>query len=339
VIRGRPHLGGTFIAVVVYVIVTVTILQLMGNDDGGRRMQTLNADANVFDLILSLPSSPIKIMSAGLLFLVAFRTQTSFQKWSQARKLWMDMGVACRELSMQSVAYMKDYNSASRFCRYLIVYVISVRFWLRCEDLDPKVISPLLTDAGLDYIMRNIALDEQQDDQKIDSDQSLSYQFKNVCGPLVVLEVLREILDDIVTVKKIGPFHIAMEASLKSLGGALANGERILNTVIPFAYISHLRSTLLLFLMMMPFFLVSELGWFTIICVSFFCLCGDRLGESRSGDRESVRLRRQRRADGSLLRRNRTGHPGRSEEASEEGQRRQQCDQQPNHRRQRRRGR
>eukprot|EP00928_Gymnodinium_smaydae_P082494 TRINITY_DN65835_c0_g1_i1.p1 TRINITY_DN65835_c0_g1~~TRINITY_DN65835_c0_g1_i1.p1 ORF type:complete len:407 (-),score=19.45 TRINITY_DN65835_c0_g1_i1:187-1407(-) len=255
--RGRARLGTPFLLVNIQCVLVVTLVH--GLKDV--------ISSPLLDTIGLLPSTPLKLMGAGLLFLVIFHTQTAYKKWSFARNSWCTMTICCREIALQSSAYIKDFTQASRMCRYLIVYVITVRFWLRSEDLDPRLLEPILTPKGLAVIMADYT---QKGDDDLELDPSLSFQFKRVCAPLMCLEIMRTILNDTVDCKGIGPFHAAMETNLKMLGTAFANAEKVLNTDIPFAYLAQVRTTILVYLSIMPLFLVMELGWYTIICVAFF---------------------------------------------------------------------
>eukprot|EP00929_Paragymnodinium_shiwhaense_P043437 TRINITY_DN22336_c0_g1_i1.p1 TRINITY_DN22336_c0_g1~~TRINITY_DN22336_c0_g1_i1.p1 ORF type:complete len:415 (+),score=87.56 TRINITY_DN22336_c0_g1_i1:174-1418(+) len=261
-LRGRPTLGHVYWGYCLFIIILVSTCELAKDTDEGSFLY------KPVTFIRALPSSPVKIMASGLLFLAAFRTQTSFQKWNQARQVWMNLTNHSRDLAMQSCTYFRDYDSCSRLCRYTIVYVIAVRFWFRGEDLSRDVIKHLLSSAGLAYICEVTNTTSEMKGEALA--HRLSYQYKFCCAPLAILEILREILDDAVEMKHIGPFHMALENSMKALGAALANGERLLNTLMPFAYVSHLRTTLLAFLFVMPFFLIMELGWLTIPTVLFF---------------------------------------------------------------------
>merc|ERR1719450_1893853 len=68
-----------------------------------------------------------------------------------------------------------------------------------------------------------------------------------------------------------GPFHSMIEGGMKTLQIALGVTERVLNTQIPFGYITHVRTALLLYCACVPFFLTREIGWFTGVFVGFYC--------------------------------------------------------------------
>merc|ERR1712039_117239 len=62
---------------------------------------------------------------------------------------------------------------------------------------------------------------------------------------------------------------MALDGNIKVMGHCLGAAERIIDTQIPFAYLAQVRTTILIYLAVMPFFLIQKLGWFTIICVAF----------------------------------------------------------------------
>eukprot|EP00928_Gymnodinium_smaydae_P019987 TRINITY_DN1770_c0_g1_i1.p1 TRINITY_DN1770_c0_g1~~TRINITY_DN1770_c0_g1_i1.p1 ORF type:complete len:502 (-),score=77.41 TRINITY_DN1770_c0_g1_i1:113-1618(-) len=257
--NGRARLGLPFYLVNIECIVLVTCIHGLPGV----------FSSAFFESIRRLPSTPLKLMGAGLLFLVIFHTQTAYQKWAFARNAWNNLLTCCREIALQSCSYIKDFTLASRMCRYLIVYVISVRFWLRSEEIEGSLVQPILTPQGFAKIMACFQKEESADEDVFD-DPNLSFQFKRTCAPLVCLEVLRKILQEAVDKKAIGPFHASIETNLKALGTSLAHCEKVLDTDIPFAYLAQVRTSVIIFLTIMPFFLVMELGWFTIICVMFF---------------------------------------------------------------------
>lgn len=222
------------------------------------------------DVLEELPATPFGLVGSGLMFLSVFRTQTSYKKWQDSRLAWSKVGSHCRDLAMQCCMYIKHKPIATEACRLLIVYVIALRCWLRCEDADPKQFEHLLSSDTISRIMQNY----QAGDHDIAPDpnshlypaylakkSAFNFQFRNVCAPLVCLELLRESFTKAQALKAMGPFHMSLEGNVKGLLSSQGTFERQLNTQIPFAYISHLHTMLLIYLMSLPFFLVKSLGW------------------------------------------------------------------------------
>lgn len=218
---------------------------------------------------IDMKAIPLLLISVGLMFLVVFRTQTTYRKWSQARTAWTMVNSSCRALALQACVYMKDLDAASSVCRYLVVFVLSVRFWLRQEPIAEDLVSSLLTPEGLAYLQERAKPTELQ--TRIDGDTSRSFHFKNITAPNPVLCVLRGILRHAVETKQIGPFHTMMEGHFKILQTNLHTMEKVLDTQIPYAYITHVRTAIFVYCISIPFFLVKDNGWYTVLFTAFYC--------------------------------------------------------------------
>eukprot|EP00746_Dinoflagellata_sp_MGD_P133132 gnl/MRDRNA2_/MRDRNA2_66827_c0_seq1.p1 gnl/MRDRNA2_/MRDRNA2_66827_c0~~gnl/MRDRNA2_/MRDRNA2_66827_c0_seq1.p1 ORF type:complete len:290 (+),score=34.74 gnl/MRDRNA2_/MRDRNA2_66827_c0_seq1:111-872(+) len=179
---------------------------------------------------------------------------------------------------MQSAMYIHDKRLSSRICRYLIVFILACRSWLRSENCNERLLEKVLTRSGLMRVMHNYEevdplannlMDSTRRKSWKSSKREFTYQFVHVCAPLCCLEILRECVMEAVERKVMSPYHMAMENNIKSLGTVLAGFERVMSTRIPFAYIAHLRTSILLYLLALPFFLVKGLGWATVPSVVF----------------------------------------------------------------------
>lgn len=257
--RGRGTLGNVYAFMVIWSVAVVAFQKLYITD-------VMDVDEEPWT---DLKSIPLLLVSAGLMFLVVFRTQTSYKKWSGARQAWVLITAACRSLSMQSLLYFRDLDASSSLCRYLVVFVLSVRFWLREEPLNEELVQPILTPKAIEHLLSHGAHSELA--QKIDGDKRLSFHFKEATAPLPVLEVMRTILHQVFQKQGIGPFHSMMEMNFKTLMQALVKMETVLDTQIPYAYITHVRTAITLYSLSIPFLLVNECGWFTILFVVFYC--------------------------------------------------------------------
>merc|ERR1719356_1196686 len=47
--------------------------------------------------------------------------------------------------------------------------------------------------------------------------------------------------------------------------------EKVLDTQIPYAYITHVRTAIFVYCISIPFFLVKDYGWYTVLFVTFYC--------------------------------------------------------------------
>ncbi|CAK0824093.1 unnamed protein product [Prorocentrum cordatum] len=51
----------------------------------------------------------------------------------------------------------------------------------------------------------------------------------------------------------------------------LAAQEKVLYTQMPYAYITHVHTAIFVYCMPIPFFLVKDNGWYTVLFVMFYC--------------------------------------------------------------------
>lgn len=218
---------------------------------------------------IDMEAIPLLLISVGLMFLVVFRTQTTYRKWNQARTAWTAVNASCRALALQACVYLRDLDAASSVCRYLVVFVLSVRFWLREEPLPEDLVSDLLTPEGLAYLSERAETTELQ--TRVEGDASQSFHFKNTTAPIPVLDVMRGIVKQAHEKKQIGPFYSMMEGHFKLLQHHLHTMEKVLDTQIPYAYITHVRTAIFVYCISIPFFLVKDYGWYTVLFVTFYC--------------------------------------------------------------------
>jgi putative membrane protein len=220
---------------------------------------------------IDMEAIPLLLISVGLMFLVVFRTQTTYRKWNQARAAWTAVNGSCRALALQACVYLRDLDAASSVCRYLVVFVLSVRFWLREEPLPEDLVGTtgLLTPDGLAYLSERAKATELQ--TRVEGDADQSFHFKNTTAPIPVLDVLRGIVKHAHEKKQVGPFHSMMEGHFKLLQQNLHAMEKVLDTQIPYAYITHVRTAIFVYCTSIPFFLVKDYGWYTVLFVMFYC--------------------------------------------------------------------
>ncbi|RCI04234.1 hypothetical protein CU098_003267, partial [Rhizopus stolonifer] len=121
-------------------------------------------------------------------------------------------------------------------------------------------------------ILSQFATDEDLPDEG-DSDMSL---------PLEIIFRMSLYMQQAKTSKKIDDtFSNVIINHLNNLNDCLAGMERIVNTPIPAVYVIHLKQSLALYLLAIPFTLISELNWWivpTIILASFTLFGIDAIG-------------------------------------------------------------
>ncbi|AGP48809.1 hypothetical protein PSYCG_06435 [Psychrobacter sp. G] len=207
--------------------------------------------------------APFTLLGIALSLFLGFRNNASYQRWWEARGLWGQLVYDARSLCRQALSYIDEDNpigrdTQRRLIHLSIAFTHAVRHRLRntspWEDIerfvDPKYHSKMRQAKNLpDYLMRLMGKD---------------------LGHCRKQHLLSEQMVQ------------NMDERLNSMTVVLAACERIHNTPLPFAYTLLVHRTTYLYCFMLPFGLVSSLGWVTplicsVIAYTFFGL--DALSE------------------------------------------------------------
>ena len=207
--------------------------------------------------------APFTLLGIALSLFLGFRNNASYQRWWEARGLWGQLVYDARSLCRQALSYVDEDNPIGRDTQRRLIYLSiafthAVRHRLRntspWEDIerfvDPKYHSKMRQAKNLpDYLMRLMG-------------KELGY-----CRQQHLLS--EQMVQN-------------MDERLNSMTVVLAACERIHNTPLPFAYTLLVHRTTYLYCFMLPFGLVSSLGWVTplicsVIAYTFFGL--DALSE------------------------------------------------------------
>jgi ion channel-forming bestrophin family protein len=193
----------------------------------------------------------ITILGVVMGLLLVFRTNTAYDRYWEARRLWGTLNTHTRNLSRFFWIAVKEKTPSDRLekigaINLLLAFAVSVKRHLRYE-LGPNHddIKPLLAH-----------LPDFKDDQA--HDELLNLPLEISCHLSSYIQNTRA--KDLTDV----PTTAAMIAALAGMVDVLSNFERIRDTPIPKAYSIHLKQTLLLYLVSLPFQMVSSMGWATV---------------------------------------------------------------------------
>ncbi|MBO1531714.1 bestrophin family protein [Psychrobacter sp. F1192] len=206
----------------------------------------------------SYGTAPFVLLGIALSLFLGFRNNASYQRWWEARGLWGQLVYDARGFTRQVLSYMDDETEAGRDTQRHMIYLTiafthALRHRLRntspWEDIErfvePEYHASMRQAQNLpDYLMRLLG--------KYLGDGRRQGQFSELM------------------VQK-------MDERLMSMTVVLAACERIHNTPLPFAYMLLVHRTTYLYCFMLPFGLVSSLGWATplicaVIAYTFFGL-------------------------------------------------------------------
>ena len=192
--------------------------------------------------------APFTLLGIALSLFLGFRNNASYQRWWEARGLWGQLVYDSRSLCRQALSYIDEDNPVGRDTQRRLIHLSiafshAVRHRLRetspWEDVErfvePKHHSKMHQAKNIpDYLMQLMG-------------KELGYCRKQ---HLLSEQMVQN-----------------MDERLNSMTVVLAACERIYNTPLPFAYTLLVHRTTYLYCFMLPFSLVSSLGWVTpLVC-------------------------------------------------------------------------
>jgi putative membrane protein len=197
------------------------------------------------------------MLGLALGLLLVFRTNSSYDRFWEGRKLIGQMVNAARNLMRQSIGYIEiadeeTFTHRRELQRHITLLYALVRQYLRGER-DLASLGTLVTAAE-----------------------------KEALGPVAMrpLAVATWISDRLATCARSGRLTEQrlqeMDKNLTVLCDAWGGAERILRTPIPFAYAHHIKAFLVLFTFTVPFAVVESMKWVTPVAsaVLAFALFG-----------------------------------------------------------------
>ncbi|GMU58183.1 MAG: membrane protein [Candidatus Xenobia bacterium] len=181
------------------------------------------------------------LVGAALGLLLVFRTNTSYDRYWEGRKLLGMMVNRLRDLMRQVAAYLDaDQQAQAETQRRLHVTFALIRQYLRFET-DLSVLGAPITPEEAK------ALEPVR------------------CRPVVYLVWLSQIFCQATRCGNLHPEAFRqIDQNLTSLIDSLGGAERIVRTPVPFAYAQHIKGFLFIFCFSVPFVLVEHMGWFSV---------------------------------------------------------------------------
>lgn len=210
-----------------------------------------------FKLPVSQPILGSVIPSIVLGLLLVFRTNTAYDRFWEGRKCWGSLINNVRNLARQiwiniEENAVEDKQQKILNMRLLVAFAIAAKLHLRNETV-------------------NRELEELMSFSKYFKLKTMNNPPLEVAfwiGNYFQQQHKRELLN----------IHhlVAMQDLLNKMVNDLGGCERILKTPIPLAYAIHLKQLLLIYCLLLPFQLVSTLGWWTgaIVGLISFTLLG-----------------------------------------------------------------
>ncbi len=198
-----------------------------------------------YKLVAGVPSTVHAVLGTVLGLMMAFRTQTGYDRFWEGRRAWGAVVNRTRDIGRHILALVPDRTLQREMLVHVIAFVHTMRRHLWGEHEFPEL------------------------DRLFPKEEAEA--LRTAPGPLhrTLLFVSKE-LAALRTANRIDPISCdRVERDLTDLVDQLGACQRIKRTPIPFAYVIHMRRFLLIFLLSLPFAIVDALGWITPFAMLF----------------------------------------------------------------------
>ncbi|RTY82009.1 hypothetical protein EKL97_06600 [Flavobacterium sp. LS1P28] len=193
-------------------------------------------------------NSPVKNISImhGMLgfvisLLLAYRTNTAYDRWWEGRKLWGSLVNNSRNLSIKLSAMLQDEKDRNFFRKIIPGYASILHKHLNDRDTSLQLFDDL--DLDIDH-----------------------HKHK----PNQVAKMMFQKINDLYVSKKItGDQLLILNTEVHSFTDICGACERIKNTPIPYSYSAFIKKFIFIYVLTLPFGYVFSLGYYVIPVVVF----------------------------------------------------------------------
>ncbi|CAM3964063.1 bestrophin family protein [Flavobacterium cucumis] len=176
-----------------------------------------------------------------LSLLLAYRTNTAYDRWWEGRKQWGSLVNNSRNLALKLSAYLPEESDRNFFKKVIPAYASVLSKHLLNEDVSKM-------------LFEGLALEMDHHKHR----------------PNQVAKMLFQKANDLYISGKIsGDQFFIINAELQSFTDICGACERIKNTPIPYSYSSFIKKFIFFFVMTLPFGFVFSLGYYVIPVVIF----------------------------------------------------------------------
>ncbi len=199
-------------------------------------------ETDYFRVAVPLGPSFLSILGIILGLLLVFRTNTAYDRWWEGRKLWGQLVNISRGLAHALDAQLEasDQVRRDRYAQLLVAFPPALAAHLRA----PRAVPP--------------------EDGTPAPRPSAEHEPNRL-----VQQMHRAVAQDVAAGALPTEARIALQPLLTAFDDVTGACERIRNTPIPFSYSSYIKQFVLLYAIIMPFGLVREFGYGTVIACMF----------------------------------------------------------------------
>jgi ion channel-forming bestrophin family protein len=191
---------------------------------------------------VGVPSTVHTLVGVALGLLLVFRTNASYERFWEGRKLWGGIVNESRNLARSAAVFLRERPSQ---LRPIVLWTAAFPY---------ASMNSLRGVRGLGPVSSLLPKDEVEE---------------ALAARHVPSAVARRVTSLLVNSRKEGHLTdyvvISIDNNINLLIDYIGGCERIQKTPLPFAYVVHLRRALLLYCLTLPFALVESYGWSTIL--------------------------------------------------------------------------
>jgi len=194
---------------------------------------------------INISPTPWTIVGLALGLLLVFRTNTSYDRYWEGRKMWGAINNASRSMAISIVSYIAPQEEAIKIkedmIKLIMAFPVMVKQRLRLEK-DMSEVKDLIEPARLSTIENSVNM------------------------PVALLAMLGKEVYKCKQLNLIHDTHLQMFNNIIiELNNAFGACERIRNTPLPIAYALHLKRFLYVFCFTITFALLKDFGWWSIL--------------------------------------------------------------------------
>ena len=193
---------------------------------------------------VGIPSLLHTLVGVALGLLLVFRTNASYDRYWEGRRLWGGIVNDSRNLVRLATVHLREYPELlERLTQWTAAFACAATTVLR----------------GQNSLGEHVPELEESDRRDVESSQHPALTVSLRLTECVVEARRRGAISEII--------HGSLDRNIQSLVDYLGGCERIRKTPLPFAYVVHLRRALVLYCYSLPFALVETFGWTTVLDV------------------------------------------------------------------------
>ncbi|WP_010586707.1 bestrophin family protein [Schlesneria paludicola] len=195
---------------------------------------------------ISIPPTAHSLIGTALGLLLVYRTNSSYDRFWEGRKMWGGIANECRNLARQTGVWLAaDRPLMQEVIRWTMAFPYSTMQRIRGA-------------AGIGTVLDGI---DEREIQRVEASRHVPLAVARNITSRLLLARQRGVID--------GLQLASLDNNVQLLMDYCGACERIRTTPLPFAYAVHLRRVLIVYCFTLPFALVKDYGWTTVLATLF----------------------------------------------------------------------